>query len=86
MGHHIDAQGRFQSDRHPELPPDKILVSFHDPEARKALYRLAADYQKKDPELAADIKQRLTSIGVARGDTPPGPSDPPPGHPKPRVA
>ena len=41
MGHHIDAAGCFQSDKHPELPPDKVLISFEDPFARAALAALA---------------------------------------------
>ena len=37
MGHHIDRNGRFQSDRHPSLPPDFILLSYHDTAAKTAL-------------------------------------------------
>ncbi len=37
MGHHTDSDGRFQSDNYPDLPPDKIVLSFNDPEARRAL-------------------------------------------------
>jgi hypothetical protein len=58
-GHHIDAQGRFQSDKYPDLPPDKIVLSFNDPEAREALLVLAQSYSGKDPELTADIRKRL---------------------------
>lgn len=76
MGHHIDARGRFQSDRHPDLAPDKIVVSFKDIHAREALIRLATAYTVDDPELARDIFQRLVTIGavgdprsLGRGDT-----------------
>ena len=62
MGHHIDSEGRFQSDRHPDLAPDKIVVSFKDEKARHALMTLAAAYMAADPELAEDIMIRLRSI------------------------
>ncbi len=62
MGHHINDQGQFQSDLHPELSPDKIILSFHDPNARTALHRLAFDYEADDPELSADIVARLKSL------------------------
>ncbi len=73
MGHHIDSEGRFQSDRHPDLAPDKIVLSFKDPVARRALWALALDYQATDPDLAEDIQERLQSIGspIAPIDSPP---------------
>lgn len=63
MGHHIDDQGRFQSDKHPDLPPDKILLSFKDPRSRVALAAYAACVYAfgGDEELAVDISQRLES-------------------------
>ncbi len=63
MGHHIDEQGRFQSDRHPDLAPDKIVVSFKDMRARSALMALAEAYHDADPGLAEDIVNRLSSLG-----------------------
>ena len=62
MGHHIDDQGRFQSDKHPDLPPDKIIVSFKDRRAHKALVMLADDYRETDPELCDDILTRVRSL------------------------
>lgn len=62
MGHHIDTEGRFQSDKYPELGPDKIVVSFRHPEARRALYALADGYRAKDPGFADDILGRLRRI------------------------
>lgn len=59
MGHHIDSEGRFQSDKYPDLAPDKIVLSFKDPAARKALVILAADYEKIDPDLSNDILTRI---------------------------
>ncbi len=63
MGHHIDDQGRFQSDRHPKLEPDKIVLSFKDMRARNALMALAEAYHDADPGLAEDIVARLGSLG-----------------------
>ena len=62
MGHHIDTDGRFQSNKYPHLPPDKIIVSFQDPRARRALISLANDYHTADPELSIDIQTRLDTI------------------------
>lgn len=63
MGHHIDKQGRFQSDKYPQLPPDKIALSFHDPLVRDALLLVAEAYAEKDAELSEDILKRLRTIG-----------------------
>ena len=62
MGHHIDREGRFQSDRYPDLDPDKIVVSFRHPQARRARALLADDYGDRDPGLAEDIRNRLRSL------------------------
>lgn len=62
MGHHIDELGRFQSDKYPDLPPDKIVLSFTDPRARGALRTLAFAYAVRDPELMHDIHARLDSV------------------------
>lgn len=62
MGHHIDDQGRFQSDKHPDLPPDKIIVSFKDRRAHKALVILAEDCRETDPELCHDILTRVRCL------------------------
>jgi len=59
MGHHINDKGEFQSDKYPEIGPDKIVLSFKDPLARTALYQLAVSYERTDPELADDIWERL---------------------------
>lgn len=62
MPRHIDRDGRFQSDRHPDLPPDKIVLSFNDPLAHPALMSLSMAYHETDPELSQDIFDRLTAI------------------------
>ncbi len=60
MGHHINNEGRFQSDKYPDLPPDKIVLSFKDPVARDALALYA--FRTTDDELANDIAERLKTI------------------------
>lgn len=68
---HIDNQGRFQSDKHPELPPDKVIVAFDDPLARPALAALALAYNRVDHGFASDIRERLSTIAGGRVPTPP---------------
>lgn len=60
MGHLINKNGQFQSDKYPELKPDKIILSFKDKAARKALH----EYIKysKDQELSEDIEKRLADF------------------------
>ena len=57
MPHHINKKGQFQSDLHPELPPNKIILSFYDPEARQALEYFG--HLTKDRELGEDILEVL---------------------------
>jgi len=59
MGHHIDKDGNFQSDKYPDLPPNKITLSFKDHAAQCAL----AEYIKHsdDKELAEDIRSVLSA-------------------------
>ena len=63
MGHHIDKMGRFQSDKYPDLPADAVRISFGDPLARSALSALALAYNNTDHEFAADIRERLGTVG-----------------------
>ena len=53
MGHHINDNGDFQSDKYPELAPNKIILSFKDKHARTALNIYAE--LTEDAELAEDI-------------------------------
>lgn len=62
MGHHIDDEGRFQSDKHP-LKPDRIQLNFTKRLSQRALWVLAEDYQHSDPGLAEDIRTRLKALG-----------------------
>lgn len=62
MGNHITDDGKFQSDLHPELPPDKMIVSFKDKRAHNGLLQIAYDYQTTDNDLSRDIRIRVKSI------------------------
>lgn len=57
MGHHINDKSQFQSDKYPELPPNKIILSFKDKHARTALIKYANELLENhvDAELAIDI-------------------------------
>ena len=62
MGHHINEKGEFQSDKHPDLPPDRIRVNLANPRSERAMRVLAQDYSGKDPELANDLLDRLDAL------------------------
>ena len=62
MGHHINEKGEFQSDKYPDLAPDKIVLSFKDEHARAALEVYAARVFRTDPELTEDIRERIDTI------------------------
>jgi hypothetical protein len=65
MGHHL-IDGEFKSDLHPDLPANKIVLSFKDPLAQPALWLLAEMYKDADPELAGDIQKALINKGFNR--------------------
>jgi len=65
MGHHINKKGQFQSDRHPDLAPDKMVLSFKDPVARDALNYYALNCE--DDELSKDILTRVDTITTEAG-------------------
>lgn len=60
MSHHINKDGQFQSDKHPDLAPNKIVLSFKDPAAQQALVLFAEETD--DRELAEDILIVLKEI------------------------
>jgi hypothetical protein len=67
MGHHINDKGQFVSDKYPSdkypdlhIPPDHILLSFKDPEGRRALRFFAG--VTLDMELGKDIRKRTWSM------------------------
>lgn len=62
MGHHIDDKGRFQSDKYPQTPPDKVVLSLTDPKVQPLLLLVATAYQDDDPEFAEDLRQRVIEL------------------------
>jgi len=63
VSHHINKKGQFQSDKYPELPPDKIILSFNDSDARLVLYHYASlACMRGDKDLGRDIISRIKSI------------------------
>lgn len=62
MSHHINAAGEFQSDKHPELPPDRIRLNLKNARSERALRVLAEDYRDADSELANDLIYRLNAL------------------------
>jgi len=62
MGHHINAEGGFQSDKHPSLPPNRIRLNLENPRSYRALRQLAEDYSRHDAELGADLNQVLDEL------------------------
>lgn len=63
-GHHINGFGEFQSDKYPDLGPDKIVLSFHDPEAQMALLVFSAS--TSDWGLGQDVLRRLVDINTKK--------------------
>ena len=66
MGHHIDDEGRFQSDKYPELGPDKVVISLRDPKVYWVAATIAEAYRKADPEFAQDVETRMHAIQKER--------------------
>lgn len=60
MGHHINENGNFKSDKYPDLSENKIILSFKDPVAREALKVYAE--KTDDKELGEDIIQAIKNI------------------------
>ena len=59
MGHNITKEGKFKSDKYPDLPEDKIILSFNDPIAIRALHKYSME--TPDRELGEDIRERCLS-------------------------
>lgn len=63
MGNHIDANGKFQSDKYPTCPPDKVPLSVNDPTAQDLLWEYAQRRRKVDAEFSDDLELRLIQVG-----------------------
>lgn len=63
MGAHIDKAGRFQSDKYPTCPPDKVPLSVNDKDAQPFLWAYAELHRSRDAEFADDLQSRLRAVG-----------------------
>ncbi len=63
MRSHIDNSGRFQSDKYPSCPPDKVPLSVKDPTAQDLLAEYARRRRPVDAEFSADLEYRLHTVG-----------------------
>ena len=67
MGHHINKNGFFQSDKHPELKEHQIILNFKDEYAQIALRKYAC--LTEDKELGSDIHaaiRRVKEMGLTK--------------------
>jgi len=65
MGHHINKDGNFQSDKYPNMAPNTIkmrgpILDFNNPEHRERLKRFAL--KTKDKELGEEILEVIKKI------------------------
>lgn len=63
MGAHLDSQGRFQSDKYPTCPADKVPLSVNDKDAQPFLWAYAELHRARDAEFANDLQARLRAVG-----------------------
>ncbi len=56
MGHHLNKQDEFKSDKYDWCPKGYFALSFKDPLARKAIRLYATLIDDDDEELAADLE------------------------------
>lgn len=62
MGHHLNKNGYFQSDKHPELKEHQIILNFKDEYAQHALLLYASI--TPDKELSDDIKAAVGAVVI----------------------
>ena len=65
MGHHLNSDRRFQSDKHPKLKPDHIVLDLGDPAAKGPIRLFARN--TKDRGVAEDLITRLDEMEADDG-------------------
>lgn len=60
---HINADGKFQSDKYPTTPPGKVPLSVEDPTAQDLLWEYAQRRRAVDREFADDLEWALVGAG-----------------------
>jgi hypothetical protein len=63
MGAHIDAEGRFQSDKYTWCQPDFMPLKFTDKSAWPFIWAYAEQRRAIDAEFADDAQARLRALG-----------------------
>lgn len=63
MGAHINAAGKFQSDRYPTCPAGKVPLSVTDKTAQDLLWEYAQRRRSVDAEFSADLEAVLLGAG-----------------------
>ncbi len=63
MGSHLNADGKFQSDKYPTTPPDCVPLKVTDPTAQDLLWGYASRREPVDAEFSADLRSRLLAVG-----------------------
>jgi hypothetical protein len=66
MGDHINADGRFQSDKYPTCPPGKVPLSTSDPLAQDLLWEYAQRRRAIDAEFSEDLETCLKADGYTQ--------------------
>lgn len=63
MSEHIDAGGRFQSDKYPWCQPDFVPLKVTDKAAQPLLWMYAKAREDIDREFSCDLRARLRAVG-----------------------
>lgn len=63
MGDHIDAAGKFQSDKYPWCAPDFVPLKVTDVAAQPLLWQYANSREPIDAAFAEDLRARLRAVG-----------------------
>lgn len=63
MSEHINAEGRFQSDKYPTCPAGKVPLSTRDVTAQDLLWEYAQRRRAVDPEFSEDLETCLRNDG-----------------------
>lgn len=67
---HINADGKFQSDKYPTCPPGKVPLSVEDKSAQDLLWQYAQRRRSVDAEFANDLETCLRAAGYVPVDKP----------------
>jgi len=62
IGDHI-IDGKFQSDKYPTCPPNKVPLSVEDPMAQDLLFEYAERRREVDPQFSIDLVWALFHNG-----------------------